>query len=161
MIAFQICSHMRFLRCFKIRLQYINQRLRVLRVFFLVMVISKSLSAGSEVVALSWLHWNHCLRVLRVAPVLTTSMSESPSAWPYVSMRLVFVFEHWDLYAWHDGFLNVAKCLECCCCVIRDTCVYALTRQAQQQQQYRSHIRRGWIGETQVMMVMWNVLIAE
>ena len=78
MIAFQICSHMRFLRCFKIRLQYINQRLRVLRVFFLVMVISKSLSAGSEVVALSWLHWNHCLRVLRVAFC----------SWPYPNHRL-------------------------------------------------------------------------
>ena len=47
------------------------------------------------------------------------------------------------LYAWHNGFLDVANCLESCCCVIRDTCVYALTRQAQQQQQYRSHTRRG------------------
>ena len=62
MIVFQICSHMRFLRCFKNCLQYINQRLRVLRVFLC-----------------SWSYLNHCLRVLRVAPVLTTSMSESPS----------------------------------------------------------------------------------
>ena len=37
------------------------------------------------------------------------------------------------LYAWHKGFLDVANCLESCCCVIRDACVYAFTWQEHSQ----------------------------